>query len=157
MLSRGAIFYSLAPLLELWVAIQVGSAFGAWITIVALFGLSVLGWYLLKVRSAGAISSAMQSVSRGSTITGDDVADRGVALLGAGLLILPGFVSGAIGLALQVPLLRMLAAPLVATRLPTNVVSFGTFRQVFNPRGDVIDVDADLKDDTTNSNRSELR
>jgi UPF0716 protein FxsA len=157
MLSRGAIFYSLAPLLELWVAIQIGSALGAGVTVLALFALSVLGGYLLKARGVGAFNSALQSVSQGQKITGDDMAARGVALLGAVLLMLPGFVSGGIGLALQVPVLRKLLAPLLAHRVPTNGFSFVSFGQAFNPRGDVIDVDGDVKGDTNSTNRPELR
>lgn len=155
MFSRGAIFYLVAPLLELWVAIKVGAAYGAGLTVLGILALSALGASLLGSRGAGLFNSVVASAAKGQKISADDVADKSLELVGAALLVIPGFITGFVGLVLQVPLVRRLVKPLVASRLPRFSSTSGAFSHVFR-RGDVIDVDGTLKSDTNKTKRSEL-
>ncbi len=136
-------------------AIKVGAAYGAGLTILVLLGLSALGLNLLRSRGALAINSALSSVSAGRKVNEDEVADKGIELLAALLLFLPGFVSGAVGLVLQVRPLRRLISPHLAHRLPSFSTASG-FGQVFR-RGDVIDVDGSERGPSNSTTQSELR
>ena len=156
MLSRGAIFYLVAPIVELWLAIKIGAAYGAGFTILALLALSALGLNLLRSRGALALSSAMSSVSKGQKVTGDDVAGKGLELFAAFLLFLPGFLSGAVGLVLQIPQVRRLVLPHVSSRLPRFTTTVGGFGPVFR-RGDVIDVDGSESGPSNSTTQTELR
>lgn len=157
-MSRGALFYLVAPVAELWVAIKVGSAWGAGWTILALLALSAFGAFLITSRSASALKATVTEIAQDQNRAGDIVADRGLSLLAALLLVLPGFITAAVGLVLLVKPVRSLLNPVVAGHLPS--FSFlGTFQGPgFGFRGDVIDVDATPKADRTNpSERPELR
>jgi UPF0716 protein FxsA len=101
------------PLVELFVIIKVAEAIGALLTVVLLVGTSFVGGAI--VRRAGA--RAWESL-RSATATGGapprDVVDGAIMLLGGVLLVIPGFVTDAIGLLLVLPFTRRLARWAVA-------------------------------------------
>jgi UPF0716 protein FxsA len=103
------------PILELWVFVQVANAIGFWWALLALATLSIGGAWLTKLAGVGVLGRLRQRVAAGES-PDRELAD-GVLLLVAGLLLLvPGFVTGVIGLLLLLPPVRALVRPLVGRR-----------------------------------------
>lgn len=125
----------LLPVLELVALLVVGGVLGILNTIVVFVGLSVAGAWLLRVRLAGAAASLMTNAPAGDVPR--SVASSALAILGAALVMLPGFITGAVGLVLQLGPVRNLVAPKVTGQFTATVGSVGG-RFV---RADVIDVD----------------
>jgi UPF0716 protein FxsA len=95
-----------APVLELVAFIAVAVAIGFLPAILAVVGLSVLGTILLRRTGRTPVARVRVEVDR-HTVTGFDLRDGGLArMAGAILLIIPGFISSALGLLLLVPAVR---------------------------------------------------
>lgn len=78
---------------------QVGAALGAAWTIVLLVGTSLVGVWLVRVEGRRAWSQLRDALADGRW-PGDAVAQGALVLLGGVLLVLPGFVTDAVGLLL---------------------------------------------------------
>lgn len=126
--------------LELWVITLVASQIGAAWTVLALVASSVLGWVLIRREGRGAWRAIQEASSEGRS-PDRAIVDGALILIGGVLLIVPGFVSGFLGLLLLIPPVRALVRPLVvawvgrrvaraatmgAGRGPVRVVTFGT-------------------------------
>ncbi|WP_372728774.1 FxsA family protein [Nocardioides sp.] len=120
---RGSVLWMLliafvvVPLAEIFVLIQVGQVIGAWWTIVLLVLDSVIGAWLVKREGARAwreLSGALQT----GRMPAREIADGALILIGGTLMLTPGFVTDAVGIALILPVTRP-----VARRLLTTVVS----------------------------------
>lgn len=93
------------PLTELYVIIQVGNAIGYVPMLAALIACSLLGLYLVKRVGTGTWRRA-QAQMRAGEIPAAEAVD-GAMLLAAGILLLvPGFVTDAIGFLLLIPPVR---------------------------------------------------
>ena len=102
------VFFVIAPIIELFVIIQVGAQVGALNTIALLIVGALLGAWIIKYAGIRAFGRFSRQVASGRNPT-REIAD-GVCLLAAGtLLLLPGFISDAIALLLLFPPTRALA------------------------------------------------
>jgi UPF0716 protein FxsA len=109
--------FIIAPIVEIYVIIQVGQVIGAWWTILLLIADSVFGSWLVKHegrRAWEALTTAIQS----GRMPAKELADGALILVGGTLMISPGFVTDAAGILLILPFTRP-----VARRLLTRVVS----------------------------------
>jgi len=98
----------LAPLAELYVVIEVGQAIGALATIALLVATSALGLVLLRAQGRLAWRRFRGALAAGR-VPAAEVVDGALIVVGAALLILPGFISDALGLLLLVPPTRIAA------------------------------------------------
>ena len=104
-----------APLLELYVMIQVGSEIGILWTIAALIGISVVGTWLAKREGFRIMRSFVETSRRGEVPSREMV--QGVCVVVAGLLlVIPGFVGDVLGIVLLLPPVRALITKLVLRR-----------------------------------------
>ncbi|MEO3427832.1 FxsA family protein [Pelagibius sp. CAU 1746] len=113
-----ALFIGL-PLLEVAVFIQVGEAIGVWPTIAATVATALAGSLLLRTQGLAALTRARAQMDQGQLPAREMF--EGVCLVLAGaLLLVPGFVTDAIGLLLFVPpareLLRLMIARHIAAK-----------------------------------------
>lgn len=127
----------LLPIAELVALIAVGRALGFWWTVLLFVVLSLFGVRLFRLRVAAIAATTFGAVTPDSEVP-REIASGVLALLGAALVVLPGFITGAIGLLLQFAVVRALLTSRVTARFTTVVGSVGTR---FAGRGDVIDVD----------------
>jgi UPF0716 protein FxsA len=107
------------PLLEIAVFIEVGGAIGVWSTIAATVATALAGSLLLRAQGLAALGRARMQMDRGELPAREMF--EGVCLVLAGaLLLVPGFVTDAVGLLLFIPpvreLLRLLAARHIAAK-----------------------------------------
>ncbi|MGF1591866.1 MAG: FxsA family protein [Kiloniellaceae bacterium] len=104
------------PLLEIAVFIEVGGAVGLWPTIAATIATALAGSLLLRTQGLAALARARAQMDRGELPAREMF--EGVCLVLAGaLLLVPGFVTDAIGLLLFVPPLREALRWLIARHL----------------------------------------
>ncbi len=94
-----------APLLELYVLIEVGSEIGALPTILISVFTAVLGASLVRIQGISVLLRVQKTLARGEVPALEML--EGAFLMMAGIMLLfPGFITDAIGFLLLVPPLR---------------------------------------------------
>ncbi|NBE07302.1 FxsA family protein [Paragemmobacter ruber] len=124
------------PLIEIALFVTIGGAIGLWLTLLVVIGTGVLGVALLRrqgLRSAERLRQQMGEMRDPLGAAGDG-ALRALAAL---LLILPGFLTDALGALLLVPPLRAALITQIARRV--SVVSMRSDQPARRADGIVID------------------
>ncbi len=123
------LLFTVVPAVELWLLIEVGSALGGLETIAICIVTGIVGARLAKSQGAGVLRRIQEASERGE-LPAKELVD-GVMILVAGVvLITPGFITDAIGIALLLPpfralfrgrLRRWFVARMADGRIRTNV------------------------------------
>jgi UPF0716 protein FxsA len=129
-----ALVFVVIPIVEITVAIQVAHHIGGWNTIGLLVIFSLAGAWLAR-REGFSVLRRIQELLAQGTIPTDELIEGGLVFAGGVLLLVPGFVTDALGLLLLFPLTRHLARIALRRR-------FGRSVRRIDPggRGDIIDV-----------------
>ena len=98
------------PFIEIWAAFAVAGQIGGLLTFVLLVAMSALGVVLLKREGASVWRRANTEMAAGRVPTGA-LLDGVMVLVGGTLLVIPGFVTGVVGLLLLLPPVRTLLRP----------------------------------------------
>lgn len=142
----------LLPVVELIVLVQVAGEIGFLDTVGLLIVVSLVGAWLAKRAGVGVARRIQRAVNAGEA-PDREVLDGALVLLAGVLLILPGFVSDAIGIALLLPPVRAGVRTLVMRRLARSrrvvITDRGT---TTTSRPDVWDVES-WEDDPSSSRR----
>ncbi len=93
------------PLAELFVIIKISEAFGFLWMLLLLFVSWPIGWRLIRHQGRGALRRLRDALAMGRAPT-TEVVDGALVLLGALLLLVPGFITDAIGVLLLLPITR---------------------------------------------------
>ena len=93
------------PLTELYVIVQVGTAIGYPLTFLLLIACSLVGLWLVKREGTGTWRRA-QAQMRAGEIPAAEAVDGAVLLAAGMLLLIPGFVTDALGAILLLPPVR---------------------------------------------------
>lgn len=110
------LFFIVVPIIEIAVLMQVGSWLGTWPTIAIVIFTAWLGAKNVRQQGLATMSSVQVKMAQGQLPNDEIVA--GVLLLIAGvLLVTPGFVTDAFGLALLVPQFRAILIAAVQKNL----------------------------------------
>ena len=105
------------PVAELAAAIVVAHAIGVLITVLLLIAGWPVGTWLMRTEGRATLRRIRAALAAGRGLGGTDGAVDGALALASGpLLIVPGFITDVLGLALLVPLLRRRVAGLVLGR-----------------------------------------
>ncbi|WP_438996567.1 FxsA family protein [Candidatus Puniceispirillum sp.] len=102
--------------IEISAFIVIGSEVGVVLTILGVFVTAMIGVSLLKSQGRAVMNSLRTDIAQGRPPM-KSVADSIGLLCGAVLMLLPGYVTDAIGLALFLPGIRTVAGLWLATRL----------------------------------------
>lgn len=126
MLSRNAVIIFAVAALEFFVFTRLIDAFGFGATLLGSVAIAAVGVFLLR-KNLAKIPAAVQQFVDPATLVSDRSDNRrpatasatklGLNALGALLLIVPGFVSSAVGALLFLPPVRALAGPTVQKRM----------------------------------------
>lgn len=144
-----------APLVELYVIIQVAQVIGGWETLALLVIESVIGAWLLKRQGLAVLRRVGEAVEQGRA-PGKEVVDGLLLLVAGALMLAPGFVGDVFGYLLLLPPTRALVRVPIMRRFSNG--GFGRFGAMFpgpggaggttfvgtfrvRSSGDVIDVD----------------
>ncbi len=95
------------PLLELYLLIQVGSEIGALPTIGLSILTAVIGTFLVRVQGFSVLLRVREMLDRGE-VPALEVLDGALLLIAGVMLLLPGFLTDALGFLLLIPPFRRL-------------------------------------------------
>ncbi len=123
------------PLIEIAVLIMIGSKIGVFATIALVILTGLAGSYLLRSQGFSALTKLRREMESGHA-PDKQVAHAAIIVLAGILLILPGFVSDLIGIALFIPFIRNWVVESLASRV--TVV-----RPNSRSRETVVDLDVD--------------
>jgi UPF0716 protein FxsA len=138
------LLFIVLPVAEIYVMVLVADQIGWYWTLLALLGLSLLGVLVVRgtLRAAREIARSTSSMPMTAVpAAGSQAADAGFRLLAGILLVIPGFLTGAVGLLLLLPPVRALARAMAGNamvrRYPSMQATITRVRIVADP-GDVI-------------------
>ena len=97
-----AVVFFLLPIAELAVIIAVGEAIGYGVTLLSMLVISILGAVLAK-REGGAVWRRFRAAIKRGEVPSTEIVDGFLVLLGAALLLTPGFLTDVIGVLMLVP------------------------------------------------------
>lgn len=124
------------PLVEIALFVTLGSALGLGLTLLWVLGTGVLGVAILRgqgMQTAGRLRAGMASLRNPLAAAGSDA----LRMLAGVLLVLPGFLTDALGLLLLIPPLRLLLIALIVRRF--GVTSMQSDQPVRRADGIIID------------------
>jgi UPF0716 protein FxsA len=99
------LLFTVVPIVELYLLIQLGQVIGALATVAIVFGTGVLGAFLAR-REGFAIWTRVQEQLAQGAFPADDMID-GLMVFGAGVvLVTPGLITDVIGILILFPLTR---------------------------------------------------
>jgi UPF0716 protein FxsA len=121
------VFFVVAPLVELYVIIQVAQVIGGWETIALLVVESVIGAWLLKRQGLSVLTRISQAVEAGR-MPERELVDGFLLVVAGALMLAPGFVGDLLAYLLVIPPTRALfRAPIMARFKRGGFGSFTTF------------------------------
>ena len=129
------VLFLLVPLAELYVIVVVAHSLGLGNTLGVLVLVSLVGAAIVKRQGTGALARIREALAR-HELPSAHIADGGLILLAGALLLVPGFITDALGLLLLLPPVRAAACRVV-------LVWFGASprRVRIKSTGPVIDTD----------------
>jgi UPF0716 protein FxsA len=107
--------FVIVPLVELAVFVQVASSFGVWNTVAVLLAVSLIGAWIVKRQGMSVWRRAQVQMNAGR-VPAKEVVDGFLILCAGGLLLVPGFVTDALGLLLLLPPVRAALRVLMTRR-----------------------------------------
>lgn len=114
------LLFIVVPIVELAIILQVGSSMGVLTTVVLLIAVSVAGAWLVRFQGLGVMRRITQQLSKGEMPT-TELVNGGMILFAGALMLTPGFLTDALGLALLLPPVRAVVRPMLARRFQGRV------------------------------------
>jgi UPF0716 protein FxsA len=103
--ARLFLLFTLVPILELWLLIEIGSRVGAVPTVVLVFATGIAGAALARREGLRAMRGVQAAMARGE-MPASPLVDGLMVLLGGAFLVTPGILTDVFGFALLIPLSR---------------------------------------------------
>lgn len=139
--------FVLWPILEIALFVQIGGAIGVGPTILWVLLSAALGIWVMRRQGAAAMADLQRAVQEFRD-PGRPLAQGALVMLGGGLLVLPGFLTDALGLLLLIPPVRGLLLRALGRRVRVTAAGFGTGRHgTPHGRPPVIDAEYAVVDD----------
>lgn len=119
------LLFTLVPLLELWLIIEIGKAIGTLPTIFLVFITGFAGYFLVKSQGLILLRKVGDDLEQGIMPAGK-LLDGLCILLGGAFLLTPGLFTDTLGFALLIPGSRGLIKRLIVNRIK-KMMEKGTF------------------------------
>jgi UPF0716 protein FxsA len=139
----GLLLLIIWPIAELFVAIKIAQAIGVLLTVVLLIAGWPVGLWLMKAEGRLAWQRLGAAVAQGVR-PGREVLDGALVVLGGLLLIIPGFITDALGLSLLLAPTRGLTRRAIAHNFQSRFVRTAT--RFSRPGASAYDVDSTATD-----------
>jgi UPF0716 protein FxsA len=139
--SKLFVLFTALPLLDLWVLLQIGQVLGFWSTVALVVATGMAGAWLAKAEGFRVLRAWQRAIAEGR-LPEEGVLSGALVLAGGLLLVTPGVITDAVGLALLFPPSRRLAAAGLRRWLERQIRT-GRIRVVsggFSPPEEPIDV-----------------
>jgi len=99
------LLFTLVPLAEIWLLIEIGAVIGSWATILLIASTGFIG--VLLARSQGfAVIYRIQRDMEAGLVPADQLFDGACILIGGALLLTPGLLTDLLGFSLLIPQTR---------------------------------------------------
>jgi UPF0716 protein FxsA len=105
MLARLILVFTLIPLIELYLLIEIGSRIGALTTIAVILATGLWGALLAREQGLGILREIQWALQRGQ-FPGDQIIEGAMILIGGAMLVTPGFLTDVLGILTLVPQTR---------------------------------------------------
>lgn len=105
MIARLILLFTVLPLIELVILIEIGKHIGAFSTVLVVIGAAIVGASLAKVQGINTIRRIQKSLSEGR-IPAEELLDGFLIFIAGLLLIAPGFLTDISGFLLLIPFSR---------------------------------------------------
>lgn len=105
MLGRLLLLFIVVPLVELYLLIEVGSRLGAGTTVILIALTGGVGALLARMQGFRVVLQIRERL-RGGQLPADELLSGGLVVAGGLLLVTPGLLTDAVGLALLLPFVR---------------------------------------------------
>ncbi len=115
-MKRSTFLFILIPTLEIIILMLSGSYIGIGWTVSLMFLTGIFGFFFAKRQGIQTLRRAQEQLNRGM-MPGEELFNGICILIGAFLLLLPGFISDLVGLILLIPFTRKWAKPLMTALL----------------------------------------
>ena len=102
MLLKLFLAFTLIPLVDIYLLIKIGTAFGAMSSILLVIGTGILGAYLARMEGLRTLFRIQESLREGR-MPGDELLDALLIALAGLVLITPGFLTDTVGFLLLIP------------------------------------------------------
>jgi UPF0716 protein FxsA len=125
------LFFLIIPFAEIYLLLTVGGIIGAFPTIALVVFTAVLGAWLLRQQGFQTFRRFQESLTQGNVPT-YEIIEGPILLVGAALLLTPGFITDLFGFICLVPYLRRKIAQYIIEKHLIQVIQSGS---PFRPRG----------------------
>jgi UPF0716 protein FxsA len=142
------LLFVVVPIAELAVILQVGSWLGFWPTLALLVADSILGAVLLKSQGRGAWQRFQAALAQ-RRAPAQEVLDGAIVVFGGALLLTPGFLTDALGLACLLPPSRAVLRRVVLRRFTLVAFAGSALRRRGRPSDDDVEGSATDADPPT--------
>lgn len=105
MFIRLLILFTLVPIVELYVLIEIGSMIGTLPTIILIFLTGIAGAYLARMQGFSLLNRIQNEMNQGR-MPRSELVDGAMILVGGVLLLTPGFCTDLLGFSLLIPVTR---------------------------------------------------
>ena len=99
------LLFTIIPVIEIYLLIQVGSLIGPFPTVALLLGISAAGTWLVRSQGFILLGRIQQELAAGH-MPAAELMDGAMVLVGGVLLVTPGFFTDALGLFFLLPVTR---------------------------------------------------
>ncbi|MGJ0483000.1 MAG: FxsA family protein [Methylomicrobium sp.] len=133
------LFFLIVPFAEIYLLLTVGGIIGAFPTIALVVFTAVLGAWLLRQQGFQTLRRFQESLAQGNIPT-YEIIEGPILLVGAALLLTPGFITDLLGfICLIPPLRRKVAQYIIEKHLIQAVQSNSPFRPRNAARNDALE------------------
>ena len=119
------LLFIVVPIAELAVIIQVGQSLGVLSTILLLIAVSIVGAWMVKFQGLLVLMKARERLARGEMPSDELISGLAILIAGA-LMLTPGFITDAVGIALLIPPIRAILVAFVRRRFRGRIQTFTT-------------------------------
>lgn len=120
MLGRLFLLFTLVPLAEIWLLVQLGGLMGVWPTLALVLVTGFLGASLARREGRRALARYQEALAKGQ-LPEEGIVSGLLILVGGVLLIAPGVLTDLSGLALMIPPVRRAVAERINARLQKRI------------------------------------
>ena len=122
MFARLFLLFTVVPLLELWLLIELGSVIGAANTVAMVIITGFIGAALARSQGFGILNRIQTEMAQGQ-LPGNSLIDGLLVLAGGLLLLTPGLLTDVLGFSFLIPVSRTLLKRYIVRYLKTKVKS----------------------------------
>ncbi|NBG87306.1 FxsA family protein [Isachenkonia alkalipeptolytica] len=134
MLGRLILLFTVVPIVELYILIQIGNEIGAFNTIMLVFITGVVGAVLSKSEGRQIIGNIKREMAMGK-MPGDELINGLCVLVGGALLLTPGIFTDVLGFVLVIPFTRMFLIKTIKRKIK-SMITEGTVNVYYKDSGD---------------------